>query len=61
VLDTPELILPHPRMLNRRFVLQPLSEIRSELILPNQTQKIREILASLQDTSEVRLFSEKLR
>jgi 2-amino-4-hydroxy-6-hydroxymethyldihydropteridine diphosphokinase len=61
VLNTKELILPHPRMLERRFVLQPLGEIHPDLILPNSTQSIRDILASLQDTSEVKLFSEKLR
>ncbi len=43
----PELTLPHPRIAERRFVLQPLAEIRPELILPGQHRPVREILANL--------------
>ena len=35
VIDTPELILPHPRMLDRAFVLKPLADIAPSLILPD--------------------------
>jgi len=45
--DTPELILPHPRAHLRRFVLQPLSEIAPELILPGQGKTVAELLAGL--------------
>lgn len=38
----PELILPHPRMLDRRFVLQPLSDIRPDLVLPRDAATIAE-------------------
>ncbi|WP_108648515.1 2-amino-4-hydroxy-6-hydroxymethyldihydropteridine diphosphokinase [Polynucleobacter rarus] len=33
--NTPELILPHPRITERMFVLLPLLEIDSEIELPN--------------------------
>ncbi len=45
--QTPDLILPHPRAHTRRFVLQPLSEIAPELILPGQTQTVAQLLAAL--------------
>ena len=34
VMDTPELTVPHPRMLERRFVLEPLVEIAPALKHP---------------------------
>jgi 2-amino-4-hydroxy-6-hydroxymethyldihydropteridine diphosphokinase len=42
-----ELILPHPRAHERRFVLQPLSEIASDLVLPGQSQSVAQLLAQL--------------
>jgi 2-amino-4-hydroxy-6-hydroxymethyldihydropteridine diphosphokinase len=45
--NLPELVLPHPRAHLRKFVLQPLSEIAPELILPNQTKTISQLLAEL--------------
>ena len=47
VSDDPVLILPHPRLHLRRFVLQPLADIRPGLILPGQTQPVSVLLASL--------------
>lgn len=45
--STPELTLPHPRAHQRRFVLQPLSEIAPELILAGQGKTVAELLAEL--------------
>jgi 2-amino-4-hydroxy-6-hydroxymethyldihydropteridine diphosphokinase len=47
--NSPELILPHPRAHRRRFVLQPLSEIAPDLILPGQSKTISQLLAWLPD------------
>ena len=44
---TPELDLPHPRAHQRRFVLQPLSEIAPELVLSGQSKTVAQILAEL--------------
>ena len=50
--------LPHPRMHLRKFVLQPLAEIRPDLILPGQTKPVRELLAELKDSATVSRFAE---
>ncbi len=42
--NTPDLVLPHPRAHLRRFVLEPLSEIAPELVLPRQTKSISQLL-----------------
>ncbi len=44
---TETLTLPHPRAHLRQFVLQPLSEIAPDLLLPGQTQTVRQLLAAL--------------
>jgi 2-amino-4-hydroxy-6-hydroxymethyldihydropteridine diphosphokinase len=47
IVDTEDLVLPHPRIGERLFVLEPLAEIRPALILPGQTKSIAELLARL--------------
>jgi 2-amino-4-hydroxy-6-hydroxymethyldihydropteridine diphosphokinase len=51
--NSPELILPHPRAHLRRFVLRPLSEIAPELILPNQTITVSQLLAEISSEETV--------
>jgi 2-amino-4-hydroxy-6-hydroxymethyldihydropteridine diphosphokinase len=51
-IDNKRLQLPHPRMHLRRFVLQPLADIRPELISPGQTKTVRESLAELDESAE---------
>ncbi len=41
------LTLPHPRLAQRRFVLQPLAAIRPGLRLPGQNQTVTALLATL--------------
>jgi 2-amino-4-hydroxy-6-hydroxymethyldihydropteridine diphosphokinase len=53
VLNTPELVIPHPRLHQRRFVLAPLAEISPDLILRGQTSSVRTLLARLDDPGEV--------
>ena len=50
--ETPQLTLPHPRWHQRLFVLQPLSEIAPNAILPCQTKSVVQLLTRL-DTTEV--------
>jgi 2-amino-4-hydroxy-6-hydroxymethyldihydropteridine diphosphokinase len=56
--ETPELTLPHPRAHLRRFVLQPLSEVAPEFVLPGQTQTIAQLLTALASTERVVRLSE---
>jgi 2-amino-4-hydroxy-6-hydroxymethyldihydropteridine diphosphokinase len=37
----------------RKFVLQPLADIRPELILPGQSKTVRELLAKLSESTKV--------
>ena len=49
--------LPHPRWAQRRFVVQPLADVRPLMRLPGDTRTITEILAQLPgNRGDVRLF-----
>jgi 2-amino-4-hydroxy-6-hydroxymethyldihydropteridine diphosphokinase len=52
--DTPDLQIPHPRMLERRFVLIPLVEIAPQLRHPSWPGTAKKMLDKCPDTSEVR-------
>ncbi|HSU57384.1 MAG TPA: 2-amino-4-hydroxy-6-hydroxymethyldihydropteridine diphosphokinase [Candidatus Dormibacteraeota bacterium] len=51
------LILPHPRAAQRRFVLEPLSEIAPVFILPGQIKTIAELLENLPPDCQMRRLS----
>ena len=55
VMDTPELRLPHPRIVDREFVLRPLADIRPDLVLPKQIEAVSVLLLRLPMTGVVRL------
>jgi len=44
VIETPELVIPHPRLTERAFVLIPLAEIAPELVHPASGKTIKELL-----------------
>lgn len=52
-----ELILPHPRLAQRRFVLQPLADVRPHLILSGQTESVLELLQHLSTEPELQLVT----
>lgn len=57
-IDNDRLQLPHPRMHLRKFVLQPLTDIRPDLILPNQRKTVRQLLAASDESGDaVRLMN----
>ena len=47
VVTTPELTIPHPRMCERAFVLQPLSDIAPELTIPTTGATVAQLLGAL--------------
>jgi 2-amino-4-hydroxy-6-hydroxymethyldihydropteridine diphosphokinase len=60
-IDSPELQVPHPRMLLRRFVLAPLAEIAPGLKHPSWSGTAAQLLATLDDKSTVKKLSGDLR
>jgi len=53
VLDTPELVIPHPRLAQRNFVLVPLCEIAPEIRHPVLGKTVRELALSSSDPAQV--------
>lgn len=51
--EEPFLILPHPRISQRRFVLIPLAEIAEEFIHPIFKRSIKQLLSLCEDEGEV--------
>jgi 2-amino-4-hydroxy-6-hydroxymethyldihydropteridine diphosphokinase len=52
-IEDDRLQLPHPRLRLRKFVLQPLADIRPGLVLPGQAKTVRQLLEELKESSAV--------
>jgi len=57
-LSNDEVVIPHPRLHLRRFVLTPLADVRPDLVLPGQEAPVSTLLARVNDPAAVDLFSE---
>jgi len=58
--ETRDLTVPHPKWAARRFVVQPLADVRPALRLPGHVGTVREALDALADPPEmVRLLVEE--
>src|SRR5438477_2359540 len=57
-IEDERLQLPHPRLHLRKFVLQPLADIRPDLILRGQKKTVSELLKELGKSGEVIRFAE---
>lgn len=58
IINTPELIVPHPRLEERRFALVPLHEIAPELKHPVSGKSIRILLEECNDKLEAILLKQ---
>ncbi len=52
ILDTPRLVIPHPRLHERAFVLVPLADIAPDFIHPRLGKTIRQLLEGV-DKSDI--------
>jgi len=58
VINEPDLIIPHPRLPERRFALEPLAQIAPDFMHPVLKKTIQSLLEACSDRSEVRITSE---
>lgn len=60
VILSKDLIVPHPRMLERKFVLTPLVEIVPNYVHPTEKQSIIECLQNCNDTTDIEKLDVKI-
>ncbi|MEA3505615.1 MAG: 2-amino-4-hydroxy-6-hydroxymethyldihydropteridine diphosphokinase [Bacteroidota bacterium] len=54
--DSPDLIIPHPRLHQRKFTLMPLKEINSQMVHPVKGKTISELMDDCDDNLKVEKF-----
>ncbi len=53
ILTGPDLVLPHPRMSERAFVLRPLAEIAPEWVHPVSHKSLSDLISGLPESQEI--------
>ena len=56
ILNTPDLVIPHPELPHRNFALIPMLEIAPELVHPQLGKTIEELFDESEDPLDVMLF-----
>ncbi len=57
IIETPELVVPHPRMHQRKFTLVPILEIDASVVHPLLQRPLREFLDELGADQKIEVFS----
>lgn len=60
IIEENELVIPHPRLHLRNFVLVPLAEINENLVHPVFNKTIEQLLKDSPDESEIKRFAKEL-
>lgn len=55
VIDEGGLVVPHPRMTERLFVMEPLFEIAPDLVIPGTEETVTELREALQGSMRIEL------
>lgn len=56
IFNSDELVIPHPEMANRNFVLVPLKEIAGEIVHPVLKERIGDLWKKSKESSAVNLY-----
>jgi len=54
-IDEPGLVVPHPRMAQRAFVLEPLCDLAPDLVIPGASAPVSALAAAVRDADAVRV------
>ncbi|MBK7988299.1 MAG: 2-amino-4-hydroxy-6-hydroxymethyldihydropteridine diphosphokinase [Ignavibacteria bacterium] len=59
ILSTEHLCIPHPRMTQRRFVLQPITDIAASMRHPILGKTMEQLLEECADTHAVTIYTQQ--
>jgi 2-amino-4-hydroxy-6-hydroxymethyldihydropteridine diphosphokinase len=60
IINLPDLVIPHPRMTERMFVLQPMAELAPELEHPVLHSTMKRLREQCRDMKQVKLINNSL-